>query len=107
LVKYTNDEIEYNTNNSSGGFVVLSEVYYPAGWNAYIDGKQTDIVKTNYFMRGIVVPQGKHTIKLTFEPEAVKRGMNISYLSSWLLIILVLGGFFMQWWVDKKKTANS
>ncbi|MGE9314714.1 YfhO family protein [Niabella sp. CJ426] len=107
LTKYTNDEIEYNTNSSSGGFVVLSEVYYPAGWNAYIDGKQTDIVKTNYFMRGLVVPQGKHTIKLVFEPEMVKRGMNISYLSSWLLIILVLGGFFMQWWVDRKNVQIS
>ncbi|MGN7783277.1 YfhO family protein [Niabella sp. 22666] len=106
LAKYTNDEIEYNTSSTSSGFLVLSEVYYPAGWDAYIDGKKTDIVKTNYFMRGIVVPQGKHAIKLSFEPEAVKRGMNISYLSSWLLIILVLGGFFMQWWVDKKGTAN-
>ncbi|WP_114792359.1 YfhO family protein [Niabella yanshanensis] len=106
LIKYTNDEIEYNASSATGGFVVLSEVYYPAGWNAYIDGKQTDIVKTNYFMRGLVVPQGKHTIKLVFEPETVKRGMSISYLSSWLLIILVLGGFFMQWWVDKKKAAH-
>lgn len=107
LVKYTNDEIEYNASSNSGGFVVLSEVYYPAGWNAYIDGKKTDIVKANYFMRGIVVPQGKHSIKLSFEPETVKRGMNISYLSSWLLIIIVLGGLFMQWWVERKKTVNS
>jgi hypothetical protein len=107
LAKYTNDEIEYSANSASGGFVVLSEVYYPAGWNAYIDGKQTDIIKTNYFMRGLVVSPGKHTIKLAFEPETVKRGMNISYLSSWLLIILVLGGFFMQWWVDRKNVPIS
>ncbi len=106
LAKYTNDEIEYNTNSASGGFAALSEVYYPAGWNAYIDGKPTDIVKTNYFMRGLIVPPGKHAIKLVFEPETVKQGMNISYLSSWLLIVLVLGGFFMQWQVDKKRAVK-
>lgn len=107
LAKYTNDEIEYNTNSSSGGFVVFSEIYYPAGWKASIDGKETDIIKTNYFMRGLVVPAGKHHIKMVFDPETVKRGMTISYLSSWLLILVVLGGFFMQWWVDKKGKANS
>ena len=107
LIKYTNDEIEYNANTPSGGFVVFSEVYYPAGWNAYIDGKKADIVKTNYFMRGLVVPQGKHTIKLVFEPETVKKGITISYLSSWLLIIIVVGGSFMQWWVDKKRPVVS
>ncbi|MCH5596829.1 hypothetical protein [Niabella ginsengisoli] len=60
-------------------------------------------MKTNYFMRGLIIPQGKHNIKLVFDPEVVKRGMNISYLSSWLVIIVVIGGFVMQWWVDRRK----
>ncbi len=107
LVKYTNDEIEYTASTSTGGFAVFSEVYYPAGWNAYIDGKKTNIVKANYFMRGLLIPQGQHTIKLVFEPETVKKGVTISYLSSWLLIVIVVGGFLMQWWVDKKKLAIS
>lgn len=105
LVKYTNDEIEYTAGTSTGGFAVFSEVYYPAGWNAYIDGKKTDIVETNYFMRGLFIPQGQHSIKLVFEPETVKKGVMISYLSSWLLVLIVVGGFLMQWWVDKKQLA--
>ncbi|MGC4231682.1 MAG: YfhO family protein [Niabella sp.] len=105
LVKYTNDEIEYTASTPTGGFAVFSEIYYPAGWNAYIGEKKTDIVKTNYFMRGVVIPQGQHTIKLVFEPETVKKGLMISYLSSWLLIIIVVGGFLMQWWMDKKQLA--
>ena len=103
VTKYTNDEIEYTANSANGGFVVFSEVYYPAGWNAYVDGKKTDIIKTNYFMRGLIVPAGKHNIKLAFEPEVVKKSVNIAYLSSWLFLIIVIGGFFMQWWMDRKK----
>ncbi|WP_460683712.1 YfhO family protein [Niabella aquatica] len=103
VVKYTNDEITYTAHTPSGGFVVFSEVYYPAGWNAYIDGQKADIVKANYFMRGVFVPQGQHSIKFVFEPETVKRGIIISYLSSWLMIIIVLGGFIMQWWMDKRR----
>jgi hypothetical protein len=103
LVKYTNDEIEYTASTPTGGFAVFSEVYYPAGWNAYIDGKKANIVKANYFMRGLLIPQGQHTIKFVFEPETVKKGLTIAYLSSWLLIVIVVGGFVMQWWVDKKK----
>lgn len=106
LTKYTNDEIEYSTTSNAPQFAVFSEVYYPAGWKATIDGKDAAIVKTNYFMRGVVVPAGKHTVKLTFEPQTVKKGITVSYISSILVVILVLGGFGMQWWVDRK-TKNT
>lgn len=106
LTKYTNDEIEYNSNAASPQFAVFSEVYYPAGWNAYIDGQKADIVKTNYFLRGLKVPAGKHSIKLVFEPETVKKGITLSYISSWLFVLFVLGGFGMQWWMDKKSRTT-
>ncbi|MFT4092310.1 MAG: YfhO family protein [Niabella sp.] len=102
LVKYTNDEIEYTANTPTGGFAVFSEIYYPAGWSAYIDGKQTNIIKTDYVLRGLVIPAGKHTVKFMFEPAAVKKGMTLSYISSWMVMIIVIGGFFMQWRVDRK-----
>ncbi len=104
LKKYTNDEIEYEANSAGGGFAVLSEVYYPAGWNAYIDGKKTAIVKTDYFLRGLMLPSGNHTVKMIFEPETVKKGMTISYISSWLVVLIAVGGFAMQWRTDKNKT---
>lgn len=107
LKKYANDEIEYEAYSSNNSFAVLSEVYYPAGWNAYVDGKKADIIKSDFFLRGLVIPQGKHTVKLVFEPETVKKGMRVSYLSTWLLIVIVLGGLFMQWWVDKKKLQTN
>ncbi|SDE01313.1 YfhO family protein [Niabella drilacis] len=107
LTKYTNDEAEYTTTSNTPQFAVFSEVYYPAGWKATIDGKDAPIVKTNYFMRGVAVPAGKHTVKLVFAPETVQKGLTISYISSILVMILVLGGFALQWWSDRRKSNKA
>lgn len=103
LTKYENDEIEYSADCKSQQFAVFSEVYYPYGWNAYIDGQKTDYVRANYILRGISVPAGKHTIKFVFEPSSVKKGISISYIASFLVVLLVLGGFFMDWWQYRRK----
>jgi hypothetical protein len=95
LSKFDNDELEYTTSSQTPQFAVLSEVYYADGWNAYIDGKKTPYVKTNFVLRGIAVPAGKHTIRFVFEPEVYKKGNTISFVGSILVALLVLGGLYM------------
>jgi hypothetical protein len=97
LVKYTNDAIEYTTNAASQQFAVLSEVYYPFGWNAYVDGKKTEYVKANYFMRGISVPAGSHKIEFKFEPTSYYTGRTISFIVSILIVLLTIGTLFWEW----------
>ena len=106
LGKYTNDEIEYAASSSTPQFAVFSEVYYPAGWTAFIDGKEVPVVKTDYFLRGVTVPAGKHTIRFVFAPSKVKRGLASSYISSILVVLLVVGGLWTQWWVDRTRPQN-
>ncbi|TXH21713.1 MAG: hypothetical protein E6Q95_03280 [Chitinophagaceae bacterium] len=108
LTKYDNDEIIYQTKAKGNHFAVLSEIYYPAGWNAYIDGKPTTIYNTDFFLRGVAVPAGDHTLTLKFEPASFINGNRIGYISSYLLMFVVLGGFFMDFWTrrkDKKEHA--
>lgn len=97
LVKYENDAIEYNSNASTAQFAVLSEVYYPFGWNAYIDGKKADFVKADYFLRGISVPAGNHKIEFKFEPSSYHTGRTISFIVSIVLLLLILGTIFWEW----------
>ncbi|HET6996370.1 MAG TPA: YfhO family protein, partial [Chitinophagaceae bacterium] len=78
LVKNDNDIITYKSTASSTQFAVFSEVYYSEGWNAYIDGKKTDYVKTNYTLRGLSVPAGTHTIEFKFEPASYKKGRSLT-----------------------------
>ena len=97
LVKNDNDYLSYNFNAATNQFAVLSEVYYEPGWNATIDGKATPLVKTDYILRGLAVPAGKHTIELKFEPPAYMKGKTLTSTFNIVLVILVLAGIFMEW----------
>jgi hypothetical protein len=90
LTKYDSKVLEYESNNSNDGFAVLSEIYYPKGWIATIDGKEVDIVSVNYVLRGLEIPKGKHKIVFTFEPNSYTTGALITQISSWLILLVVL-----------------
>ena len=107
LAKFDNDTMEYEANCSTPQFAVFSEVYYPDGWNAYMDGKKVDYVKANYVLRGLSIPAGKHNIKFIFEPAIYKKGLTISYIGSWFVALLVLGGLFMAWREQKNKSRSA
>lgn len=95
LKEYSNDYISYNFKSGSNQFAVFSEVYYPSGWNAYIDGKKVEYCKTNYVLRGLPVPAGPHTIEFKFEPSSYYTGQKLSYIGNFLLYASLLGGILM------------
>ncbi|SEW52418.1 membrane protein YfhO [Chitinophaga arvensicola] len=99
LTKYGLNKLEYTSRNSQEGFGVFSEIYYPAGWEAFIDGKPADIIRTDYALRGIKIPAGEHKIEMKFEPKTFFTGLKIAGISSTLLLLLVvlsLGWDFYQ-----------
>ncbi len=103
LVKNENDFIEYQSKSSSSNFAVFSEVYYPAGWKAYIDGKETEIVKTNYVLRGLSVPAGEHKITFEFKPKSYYNSLTIGTVSSGIVWLLLIGAAFLSYRESKKK----
>lgn len=90
LLSNKHDEINYQSNTSGTKFAVFSEVYYKDGWKAYIDGKETDIYKTNYVLRGLIIPAGKHEIKFEFKPSSYTKGRPIAIIASGLIWILLI-----------------
>jgi len=102
LSKFDNDTMDYTFNGSKPQFAVFSEVYYPDGWNAYIDGKKVEYCKTDYVLRGLSLPAGQHAVRFIFEPASFKKGVNIAYTASFLILILLLGGLFMEWWTQRR-----
>ena len=96
LAKHLPNYIKYTTNNTSDGVAVFSEIYYPKGWNVYVDGKLSQHFRVNYVLRGMKIPSGKHTIEFKFEPEVVKTGSTIALISSILIVLLVIGGFYLK-----------
>jgi hypothetical protein len=104
MLGYDNDKIEYESNTASPQFAVFSEVYYPKGWNAYIDGKPVEYCRVNYLLRGLSLPAGKHQVKFVFEPATVKKGKSIMFIASILIAIIFIGGLFMAWKEEGKKS---
>ncbi|MBI3194022.1 MAG: YfhO family protein [Ignavibacteriae bacterium] len=91
---YKSREISYTTYSTQSSLLVFSEVYYPAGWNAFIDGQETEIYKTNFVLRSVVVPAGNHTIEMKFNPPLYETGFSIT-LGAWAVSVLLVGyGFF-------------
>ena len=69
---YAPNRLTYKVDTRSGGVAVFSEVYFPWGWHATIDGKPADIARVNYVLRAMNVPAGTHTIEMWFDPESVR-----------------------------------
>ncbi len=94
LSEYQPNQLTYDVNSSEKGFAVFSEIYYPAGWNAYIDGSQVDHQKVNYLLRGLEIPAGAKEVVFKFEPQTYYTSRAISKAGSIILILLCLGMFF-------------
>ncbi|WP_414647245.1 YfhO family protein [Chitinophaga sp.] len=96
LTKYGLNKLEYASRNSQEGFGVFSEIYYPAGWNAFIDGKPADIIRTDYALRGLKIPAGEHKIEMKFEPQTFLKGLKIANITSILLLLLVAASLVFE-----------
>ncbi|WP_149275589.1 YfhO family protein [Pareuzebyella sediminis] len=92
LTDYAPNHLTYSSTNDHLGVAVFSEMYYPYGWNAYIDGQKHSHFKVNYALRALEIPEGSHIVEFKFEPEVVKTGSRITFASSILLGLIVLGG---------------
>ena len=96
LVSYQPDELKYKYSAREEKLAVFSEIYYPAGWKCYLDGKESSYFRTDYVLRGMVVPAGDHEITFTFKPASYYVGNKISLASSVLLILLCAGYFLTK-----------
>ncbi|GAA4318112.1 YfhO family protein [Compostibacter hankyongensis] len=96
LTQYGLNALKYASENTAEGLAVFSDIYYPAGWKAFIDGKETPILRVNYALRGLKIPAGKHQIEFRFHPDTFFTGQKIAGFSSVLLILLVIGGLVAE-----------
>jgi hypothetical protein len=104
LVNNNNDVITYRSSSAANEFAVFSEVYYAAGWKAFIDGKEAPIVKVNYVLRGLSVPAGNHEIIFRFEPQGYMTGRTLTTIFSIILGLMLAAGIFLEW-RERRRTA--
>ena len=80
-VKNSSSHLTYNYNALSDQLIVFSEIYYPSGWEVFVDGEKSNFFDVNYLLRGMLIPKGKHKIEFYFSPKIVNTGINIRIIT--------------------------
>ena len=78
---YKPNELKYQAKSQNGGLAVFSEIYFPWGWSAEIDGTPAEIGRVNYVLRALSVPAGEHEITFKFDPQSIKVTENMAYVA--------------------------
>lgn len=108
LKTYQPNELSFESASKTPQLAVFSEIYYPHGWNVYLDGNKVDYIKANYLLRALYVPAGKHKIEMKFEPAVIEKGKLFSLISFGLFILLsLIGGYFLVKNSRKSEIAKS
>jgi hypothetical protein len=94
ITEYKSNAITTKAYTSSTALLVLGEVYYPAGWRAFIDGMDAEIYRTNYILRSVVVPAGEHEIRFTFEPTYYRAGWMLTNAAWGVVALCILIGLW-------------
>lgn len=106
IVEFKDEYIELDVNASGNNFLFLGDTYMSGeadyklfkittGWNAFIDGTETKIHKTNHGFRGVVIPEGRHKVVFSYLPQSfiVSKYLSLS-LSALVILGLVIGTLF-------------
>ena len=101
LTSYAPNKLTYESSTKTPQLAVFSEVFYRGNtdWLATIDGKPADHLRTDYVLRGMVIPVGSHKIEFVFDPPTIKTGKTIDLIASILMVLLVGVAF----WMERKK----
>jgi hypothetical protein len=90
------NELKYSVEATKAGLVVFSEIYYPKGWKALVNGQEADIIRTNYLLRGISVPAGKSEVLMKFEPDSYYKTKNVTVIFQYLILVTMIAGIFLS-----------
>ncbi len=98
----------YEVVTDAPRLLIVSELFYPAGWNASIDGENVPIHRANYLLRAVAVPAGNHTLEMTFNPASHIWGKRISLISTIFVygLSLIFLGFSGISYFRRSKSRN-
>ena len=71
------------------GLVVLAD-NWDQGWRAYWNGRPVPVLRTNYAIRGVVVPAGDGTLEFVYRPASLILGLWLAGCA-----VLVLAGWLV------------
>ena len=95
LVEYHPDGSTYKVRGERDGLLVLSEIWYPEGWSATVDGEEVQLVRANYILRALPVKAGDHDVVLSYSPAGAQKAGLVGNLGSILLTLFIAFSWYM------------
>lgn len=92
---YAPNRLTYHSHAAGPRVAVFSEVYFPWGWQATVNGQPAEIGRVNYVLRAIKVPAGDSTIEFRFNPQSVERAEGISVVSIIIIYVLIVAALIV------------
>ena len=102
MTSYAPNELHYKYSSATERLAVFSEIYYPDGWRATVDGQSIDLIRADWTLRAALLPAGEHEVVMTFLPDSYRTGAAVSRVTSILLILLVLASIGLLVYSEKK-----
>ena len=107
ILSWRTNRILLEAETDQPSLLVLSEMYYPHGWKAFIDGQETPIYKTNYILRSVCIPKGKHAVEFRFDPAEFTLGQWVSTITFFGVTGLMLVTAGMAFYRNKQRVTGN
>ena len=106
---YAPDRLTYRARSAKGGVAVFSEIYFPWGWTATVDGQPARLGRVNYVLRALRIPAGDHEIVMTFDPESTRTADTVAIIAIILIYIAIAVaiGLAVRKYMARKKVTSS
>ena len=88
LTSKSPNQVSYQVSiEGEAALAIFSEIYYPKGWSVSIDGKEGKIIRANYVLRALEIPEGDHEIIFKFAPKSYATTNSVMMICSILIIV--------------------
>lgn len=78
--RYEPNELVLDVEAEEEGLLFVSEIWHPS-WRAYVGEEEVPVLRTNVAFRGVVVPAGRHRVRLVYSPAEFRAGFLVSGVS--------------------------
>lgn len=106
VTNHENEYIRIEAEASGNNLLLISEMYYPS-WHAYLDGKEIPIFKTDFALRSVIVPKGKHVIEMKFISKNFETGKTLSTISNVVCLLGLIGGIGFEWFRSRRRKKEN
>jgi len=88
-VTYGDNFVSGHVNNNTDSILQIT-TSYSSGWKAFVDGKETEVIKVNEGFIGTVVEAGEHEIRFEYQTPYLRLGSILSAVGVIGFVVLAI-----------------